>query len=443
MTHKYFKKISQPIQYEGPKSRNPMAFRYYNPTRIVAGQPMDDHLKFAIAYWHTFKGSGADPFGGPVYARPWEKGKNPLKRAENTMDAAFEFFTKLGVNYYCFHDRDIAPESDDWSQTIRDLESMVQRAKKLQADTGVRLLWGTANLFSHPRYTHGSATNPDPHVFACAATQVRHAIDATIELDGGGYVFWGGREGYSSLYNTDMKQERAQLAALLHMAVDYGRAAGFNGAFFIEPKPKEPSVHQYDYDAATVLGFLQEFDLMSDFMLNIEVNHATLAGHTFEHDITIAAQANKLGSLDINRGHPLLGWDTDQFPTDPLTAAWTMVVLLRQGGLPFGGLNFDAKVRRGSTDTLDLFHAHIGGMDTFARGLLVADRIIRDGELDKIVAERYAGFQKGIGKKILEGGVSLPELEKWMLKKSEPALISGREEALENMLNDYLYCTEL
>jgi xylose isomerase len=434
----YFPEIRKPVPYEGPDSRNPLAFRYYDARRKVGGRTMEQHLKFAVAWWHTFRGDGQDPFGGASLVRPWNEGRNAIDVAEKTVDAAFEFFTKLGVRYYCFHDRDIAPEGASVEESRKNLERLVKRAAARQKETGVRLLWGTANLFSHPRYAHGAATNPDPAVFAHAAAQVRAAIDATVELGGTGYVFWGGREGYSSLLNTDLKQEREQLARFLHLAVEHADAAGFDGVFLIEPKPREPSTHQYDFDAATTLGFLREFSLLDRFMLNVEANHATLAHHTFAHDLTVASAAGKLGSLDINRGDPTCGWDTDQFPTDVYDAVWAMSVLLEQGGLPKGGLNFDAKVRRGSFDTVDLFHAHVGGMDTFARGLLVADRLRRDGVLARPRAERYAGWRKGLGKRILAGGTSLRELEAWAEGHGEPARVSGRQEALENVLNRYL-----
>jgi xylose isomerase len=439
----YFPEVKKPIRYEGPDTKNPLAFRYYNAKRKVAGKTMAQHLKFAVAYWHTMKGTGADPFGGAVYDRPWDRGSDPMTIAENTMDALFEFVTKLGVPYWCFHDRDIAPEGDTIPESNANLDQLVKLAKKRQRETGVKLLWGTANVFSHPRYTNGAATNADPKVFACAAAQVRRAIDATITLGGTGYVFWGGREGYSTLLNTNMKQEIDQLGQMLKMAVSYARKNGFKGMFFIEPKPKEPTTHQYDYDVATVLGFLREYGLADDFMINVEANHATLAGHTFWHELTAASMAGKLGSLDINRGDPNLGWDTDQFPADLQDATMAMLVVLGQKGLRYGGLNFDAKVRRGSFDTVDLFHAHIGGMDTFARALLVADRIIRDGVLSKPLAERYKGYRGGMGKKILAGKTSLPELEKWATKNGEPEKISGRQEALENVLNDYLYSTKI
>lgn len=439
----YFPEVKKTIPYEGPDSRNPLAFKHYDAKRKVRGKTMAEHLKFAVAYWHTMRGSGADPFGGGVYDRPWLKGSDEMAIAHNTLDALFEFVTKLGAPYYCFHDRDVAPEGATVSESAKNLETLVKAAKQRQRDTGVKLLWGTANLFSHPRYTHGAATNPDPRVFAYAASQIRHAIDATIELGGTGYVFWGGREGYASLINTNMRQEQEQLARMLHMAVAYGRKSGFKGMFFIEPKPKEPTTHQYDHDAATTLSFLREFGLLDDFMLNIEANHATLAYHSWEHEVAVASQAGKLGSLDINRGDQTVGWDTDQFPTNMYDAALIMVAVLQQKGLRYGGLNFDAKVRRGSFDTVDLFHAHIGGMDTFARALLVADKIIADGALSKPMKERYKGYTSGMGKKILAGKTSLPELEAWAGKQGEPDLISGRQEALENVLNQYLYDVKL
>ncbi len=435
----YFSELEKPVPFEGPDSKNPLAFRYYDADREVAGQRMSDHLRYAVCFWHTFRGTGSDPFGGASFERPWGTESNPMEGAESTMDAAFEFFRKLGVRFYCFHDRDIAPEGASFSETQSNLDRLVKKAGELQRETGVKLLWGTANLFSHPRYTHGAATNPDPVVLAHAATQVRRAIDATVELGGSAYVLWGGREGYSTLLNTDLKQEREQLASFLHMTADYGKSAGFKGTFLIEPKPQEPASHQYDYDAATTLGFLREFDLIDRFKLNIECNHATLAGHTWEHDLLVASIAGNLGSLDINRGDPTLGWDTDQFPTDLHSATLAMMIILQQGGLTDGGLNFDAKVRRGSFDTEDLFHAHIGGMDTFARGLLVAEKIIRDGALSKPLKERYAGYRDtAMGQKILKRSTSLPDLEEWARSEGEPPRVSGRQEALENVVNDYL-----
>lgn len=434
----YFPEVKDCVRYEGPSSKNPLAFKIYDAKRKVGGRTMEQHLKFAVCYWHTFKGSGADPFGGASLQRAWNAG-DPMDVANQTLDAAFEFIGKLGVRYWCFHDRDVAPEGATIAETNANLDAIVKRASALQKATGIKLLWGTANLFSHPRYTHGAATNPDPRVFAHAAAQVRRALDATVELGGTGYVFWGGREGYASLINTDMKQEREQLASLMHMAVAYAKQIGFKGKFFIEPKPKEPSQHQYDFDAATALGYLQEFGLSEYFALNVEANHATLATHSFEHDLVVASSAGMLGSLDINRGDQTCGWDTDQFPTNLYDAVAAMTVILKQGGLKYGGLNFDAKVRRGSFDTADLFHAHIGGMDTFAKALLIADAILRDKVFTQAVAERYAGWKTPMGRKILTGKASLPELEAWADKSGEPPLVSGRQEALENILNEYIF----
>ena len=434
----FFPEIKDRVRFEGSKSRNPLAFKFYDANRKVGGKTMAQHLKFAVCYWHTFKGNGSDPFGGGSLDRAWNRG-GPMEVAEKTIEAAFEFIAKLGVNYWCFHDRDIAPEGATIAETNRRLEQIVARAKALQKKTGIKLLWGTANLFSHPRYTHGAATNPDPLVFAHAAAQVRRALDATVELGGTGYVFWGGREGYASLINTKMQQEREQLAALMHMAIEHGKKIGFKGKFFIEPKPKEPSQHQYDFDAATALGYLQEFGLADHFMLNIEANHATLATHSFEHDLVVASSAGKLGSLDVNRGDQTCGWDTDQFPTNLYDAVAAMTVILKQGGLKYGGLNFDAKVRRGSFETSDLFHAHIGGMDTFARALLIADAILRDGAFETFVEKRYAGWKSPIGRKILAGKATLPELEQYAAAQGEAKLVSGRQEMLENLLNEYIF----
>lgn len=435
----YFPEVKRAVRYEGPGTDNPFAFAYYNPKARVGNRTMAEHLKFAVCYWHTFRGTGADPFGGGVYDRPWNRGSDAMEIAHRTLDACFEFIGKLGVKYWCFHDRDIAPEGASIAESNRHLAAIVERAVALQKATGIKLLWGTANLFSHPRYSHGAATNPDPLVFAHAAAQIRRALDATVELGGTGYVFWGGREGYASLINTNMKQEREQLARMMHMAVDYAKTIGFKGKFFIEPKPKEPSTHQYDFDAATALGYLREFGLDTHFQLNIEANHATLATHSFEHDLQVASDAGMLGSLDINRGDQTVGWDTDQFPTNLYDAVAVMRILLKQGGLKYGGLNFDAKVRRGSFDTADLFHAHIGGMDTFARALVIAHAMIRDGVFEKFIAARYAGYRRGMGAKILKGRTSLPELEKWAAQQGEPARASGRQEMLENILNSYLF----
>lgn len=438
MASHYFPEVRDKIKFEGPDSDNPLAFKYYDADRVVAGRTMKEHLKFAVAFWHTMKGTGSDPFGGGVYERPWNRGNSPMDVAHNTMDAAFEFFHKLTVPHWCFHDRDIAPEGSTIAESSRYLQKMVDHAEALQNETGCTLLWGTANLFSHPRYTHGAATNPDPLVMAHAAAQVRHAIDATIQLGGQGYTFWGGREGYSSLINTNLKQEREQMAAFLRMARDYARDQGFTGALYIEPKPGEPMTHQYDYDASTVLGFLREFDLMDDFRLNIEANHCTLAGHSFVHDLMIAASAGMLGSVDANAG-AILGWDTDEYPTSVHDNVLALLVILKMGGFSSGGFNFDAKVRRGSFDTVDLFYGHISGMDTLAHSLLIADKIIEDGEMDSYLNTRYDGYETGMGEKILKGEASLIELEEWAAGQGEPGKISGRQELRENLFNRYIY----
>ena len=434
----YFPDVLTPIPFEGRDSKNPLAFKYYDAEKKVAGKTMADHLRFAGAYWHTFKSTGRDIFGGDVYNRFWNADAEPVRKAEATLQAAFEFSQKLGLRYYCFHDRDLAPEGETFAESCHNLEKLVEMAAKLQKQIGIHLLWGTANLFGHPRYTHGAATNPDAHVFAYAAAQVKHAIAATHELGGENYVFWGGREGYDTLLNTNMRREQEQLARFFHMAVDYARQIGFVGQFLIEPKPMEPTKHQYDFDAATALNFLRQYDLIDHFKLNIEANHANLAGHTFEHELTVASNAGKLGSVDINRGDNLLGWDTDQFPIDIYQTTYAMLVILDQGGLGSGGLNFDAKLRRGSTDLEDLFHAHIGGMDAFARGLITAQKIIDDGLLKEFVEQRYASFNSDKGKRILSGEADFDELEAWVLEKGEPHLISGRQEYLENLINTYL-----
>jgi xylose isomerase len=383
-------------------------------------------------------GTGSDMFGSGSFTREWHASADPLDRAKATMDAAFEFFQKLGVEYYCFHDRDIAPEGETFAGSCRNLESIVQHAKQLQKETGVKVLWGTANLFSNPIYSQGAATSPSAHVMALAAAQVKNALDATKELGGENYVFWGGREGYETLLNTDIKQEQRQMARFLQMAVDYKRSIGFEGQFLIEPKPAEPTKHQYDSDAAATLNFLRQHGLLDHFKLNIEANHATLAGHSFEHELAVASAAGKLGSVDANRGDLLLGWDTDQFPTDLYSTTMAMIIILQQNGLGTGGLNFDAKVRRSSTDPMDLFHAHIGGMDAFARGLLVAQRIIDDKALSGFIEERYSSHKTGIGARMMSGGAGLPDVETWVRAQPPPALQSGRQEMLENIFNAYL-----
>jgi xylose isomerase len=434
----FFPEVANTIAYEGKDSLNPLSFKYYNAAEKVGDKTMAEHLRFAVAYWHTMMGNGQDIFGDPAIVRSWHNAPDPMDRAKITQEAAFEFFQKLGVGYYCFHDRDIAPEGSSHAESVKNLQEITARAKELQKATGIKLLWGTANLFHNPMYANGASTNPDAHVFAMAAAQLKNAIDATYELGGENYVFWGGREGYDTLLNTDLKHEQEQLARFLHMAVDYKKTIGFEGQFLIEPKPCEPTKHQYDTDAATSLSFLREYDLIDHFKLNIEANHGTLAGHTFEHELAVASAAGKLGSVDANRGDMLLGWDTDQFPTDVYSTILAMMIILKQGGLGSGGLNFDAKPRRNSVDTVDLFHAHIGGMDTFARGLLAAHKIIEEGRFDDFIRERYASFKEGIGKDIMAGVTTLADAERWVQENGYPTPRSGRQEMLENLLNDYI-----
>ncbi|WP_017158395.1 xylose isomerase, partial [Xanthomonas phaseoli] len=412
-------------------------FKVYDANKTIGDKTMAEHLRFAVAYWHSFCGNGADPFGPGTRAYPWDVGTTALNRAEAKANAAFEFFTKLGVPYYCFHDIDLAPDADDIGEYEKNLKHMVGIAKQRQADTGIKLLWGTANLFSHPRYMNGASTNPDFNVVARAAVQVKAAIDATVELGGENYVFWGGREGYACLHNTQMKREQDNMARFLTLARDYGRAIGFKGNFLIEPKPMEPMKHQYDFDSATVIGFLRQHGLDQDFKLNIEANHATLSGHSFEHDLQVASDAGLLGSIDANRGNPQNGWDTDQFPTDLYDTVGAMLVVLRQGGLAPGGLNFDAKVRRESSDPQDLFLAHIGGMDAFARGLEVANALLTSSPLEQWRAERYASFDSGAGADFAAGKTTLADLAKHAAGNA-PQQISGRQEAYENLINQYL-----
>lgn len=431
----YFPGIGQ-IPYEGRSSDNPLAFKVYDPDRVIGGKSMREHLRFAACYWHTFCNAGHDPFGPGTRRFPWEKG-DAMASAEAKVDAAFEFFSKLGVPYYCFHDVDMAPDADDIATYEKNLRHMVGLAKERQQATGVKLLWGTANLFSHPRYMNGAATNPDFNVVARAAVQVKAALEATVELGGEHYVFWGGREGYATLHNTDMKRELANFARFLTAARDYGRSIGFKGKFFIEPKPMEPMKHQYDYDSATVAGFLHQHGLQDDFMLNIEANHATLSGHTFEHDLQVASDHGLLGSIDANRGNAQNGWDTDQFPTDLYDTVGAMLVVLRQGGL-VGGLNFDAKPRRESTDMEDLFIAHIGGMDAFARGLEVAHALLNDSPWETWRKERYASFDSGAGADFAAGRLGLAQLATLAGKLGEPKQASGKQERYENLLNHYL-----
>ncbi|MGQ9651013.1 MAG: xylose isomerase [Phycisphaerae bacterium] len=433
----FFPKIKK-IVYKGPKSKDPLSFKHYNPDEKVFGKTMAEHFRFSVCYWHTFKGTGADTFGGPTFIREYNNSSDPMQVAEMTLQAAFEFYTKLGVGFWCFHDRDIAPEGRNLSQTNANLDKIVAMAKKLQRDTGVKCLWGTANLFSNRRYLAGAATNPSPHVFAYAAAQVKKAMEVTKELGGAGYVFWGGREGYETLLNTDMKRELDHLGQFLHMAVDYKKKIGFRGQFYIEPKPKEPTKHQYDSDAGSCYAFLQKYDLVDHFKLNIEANHATLAGHTFHHELEFAAANGILGSIDANRGDLLLGWDTDQFPTDLYDTTLAMYVLLRYGGFQTGGLNFDAHVRRQSIDPEDLFHAHIGGMDAFARGLKIAAGLIKDKALSRFLTARYKGWDEALGRKIEKGQMDFNKLEKYVLANGEPKVQSGRQELIENILNEYI-----
>jgi xylose isomerase len=433
----FFKGIG-PIGYEGPQSTNALAFKWYNAKELLLGKTMQEHLRFAVAFWHTLRGSGADPFGAATISRPWDDGSDSVDNALRRMRANFEFVHKLGLKYYCLHDRDIAPEGESWRQTNQNLDALVALAKQLQGESGIKLLWGTANLFSHPRYMCGAATNPDAAVFATAAAQVKKAMEVTAELGGENYVFWGGREGYQSLLNTNMQRELDHLARFLQMAVDYKKQLGFGGTLLIEPKPKEPTKHQYDFDAATVIGFLRTYGLDKEFKLNVEANHATLAGHSFEHELQTAADAGMLGSIDANTGDALLGWDTDQFCMDVRSAALAMVVVLEQGGLGSGGLNFDAKLRRESTDVEDLFIAHIGGMDTFARGLRIAASIVEEGELSALLKARYGSFDNGIGRQIELGEVGFEELEQHILQQGLPQPRSAKQEFYEMVLNKYL-----
>jgi xylose isomerase len=433
----FFKEIGQ-VKFEGLESDNPLAFRWYDADRVVAGKTMKDHLRFAGAYWHSFCGTGADPFGGATHVFPWDEKADAVERAKDKMDAAFEFLTKMNLPYYCFHDVDVVDYGNDVAENDRRLQALVDYAKQKQAASGVKLLWGTANLFSHKRYMNGASTNPDFHVLAHAGAQVKAALDATIALGGENYVFWGGREGYMSLLNTNMKREQEHLAKFLHTAKDYARKQGFKGTFFIEPKPCEPTKHQYDYDAATVLGFLQKYDLINDFKLNLEVNHATLAGHTFQHELQVAADSGLLGSIDANRGYTQNGWDTDQFPNDINEVTECMLIILEAGGFQGGGINFDAKIRRNSTDPADLFYAHVGGMDLFARALVTADNILQKSEYKKLRTDRYASFDAGTGKDFEEGKVSLEDLRNYAIANGEPNVTSGKQEYIENLINRYI-----
>jgi xylose isomerase len=433
----YFKGIGA-IKFEGLNSENPLSYRWYDENKMVAGKTMKEWLRFAVAYWHSFVGNGADPFGEPTLIYPWNEHSDAVERAKDKADAAFEFITKLGLPYYCFHDVDVVDHTSDVKENDRRLQALTAYLKEKQDASGVKLLWGTANVFSNKRYMNGASTNPDFHVLTHAAAQVKGALDATIALGGENYVFWGGREGYMSLLNTNMKREKAHLAKFLHTAKDYARKNGFKGTFFIEPKPCEPTKHQYDYDSETVIGFLRQYDLLNDFKLNIEVNHATLAGHTFQHELQVAVDAGMLGSMDANRGDTQNGWDTDQFPTNINELVESMLIIVEAGGFQGGGINFDAKRRRNSTDPIDLFHAHIGGIDTFARALITADAVLQKSEYKKIRSNRYASFDAGKGKEFEEGKLSLEDLRAYAIEKGEPAVTSGQQEHLENIINRYI-----
>ena len=427
------------ISFEGPDSKNPLAFRFYNEEEVVEGRTMKEHLRFSVVYWHTFRGTGVDPFGAPTMVRPWEDGTDSVENAIHRARVAFEFMEKLGAPFFAFHDRDIAPEGANLTETNANLDAVVAVIKQEMQRTGIRLLWGTQNLFSHPRFVHGAATTCNADVYAYAAAQVKKALEITKELDGSGHVFWGGREGYHNLYNTDMKRELDHLGAFLHMAVDYAKQIGFRGKFLIEPKPKEPTKHQYDSDAAACINFLRAYDLTDQFKLNVETNHATLAGHEMMHELEYAGHQGMLGSIDANTGDMLLGWDTDQFPTDIYLTTQCMLSILKYGGLSPGGVNFDAKVRRESFEPVDLFYAHVGGMDAFARGLKIAAAIRAEGELESFVTQRYGTWDRGIGAEIEAGKHDFASLEKYMLEKGEAAANqSGRQEMLENLINRYL-----
>ncbi|HEY7773304.1 MAG TPA: xylose isomerase [Marinagarivorans sp.] len=433
----YFKGINK-IQYEGPDSDNPLAFKYYDENRVVAGKTMKEFLRFSSCYWHTFCGTGGDPFGPGPQIRPWLQGPDANTRARMKMDAAFEFFTKLGTPYYCFHDIDLVEEGSSRGETRDRLATITSYAKEKMDASGMKLLWGTANLFSNPRYMNGASTNPSFDVVAFAGSQLKDAIDATIALNGENYVFWGGREGYMSLLNTDMKREQDHMARFLTMARDYARSQGFKGTFFIEPKPMEPSKHQYDFDSATVIGFLRQHGLDKDFKLNIETNHATLAQHSMDHELQVAADAGMLGSIDANRGDYQNAWDTDQFPYNINETVEMMLVILRAGGFQGGGINFDAKARRNSTDLADLFHGHIGGMDVMARALLIADKLLQESKLESLRSGRYASFDSGNGSAFEKGELSLEALAKIGDELGEPKQISGQQELYENTINRYI-----
>ncbi len=434
----FFPNVSK-IQYEGPDSKNPLAFKHYNSEEEVEGKSMSEHLRFGAAYWHCMRNPLADPFGGGTAQMPWDDGSDSVENAQKRARVFFEFLDKVGIDYYCFHDRDVAPELATLTESNAALDAVADELQRLQNETGKKLLWGTACLFAHERYAMGAATSPYPEVYAYAGAQVKKAMEVTHRLGGEGYTFWGGREGYGSLINTDMKRELDNLGRFLHMAVEWKKELGFEGQFYIEPKPKEPTKHQYDSDSAACLNFLRQYDLLDHFKLNIETNHAILAGHTVEHDLDVASSAGALGSIDANAGDELLGWDTDQFPTSVYDTTKIMLILLKMGGFTTGGLNFDAKRRRESHEPEDLFYAHIGGMDVFARGLKAAAAIRADGRLEEFIANRYAGWDSGLGSKIEGGDSSLADLEAHALGNAEPGVLpSGRQEMLENLLNDHI-----
>ncbi len=426
------------IQFEGPKSKNALSFKHYNADEVVAGKKMRDHFRFGVAYWHAMRNTLSDPFGGGTSQKPWDDGTDSIANAQKRAHVCFEFMEKLGIDYYCFHDRDVAPEGKSLSESNQIFDAVADTLEELQKATGKKLLWGTACLFANPRYNQGAATSPNANVFAYGAAQVKKALEVTHRLGGEGYTFWGGREGYSTLWNTDLKREMDHLAAFLHMAVDHKKKIGFKGPFYIEPKPREPSTHQYDSDSAACLNFLRQYDLLEHFKLNIETNHATLAGHSMRHELEVALAAGALGSIDANTGDELIGWDTDQFPTNIYLTTNIMLVLLKMGGFTTGGLNFDAKVRRESFEPVDLFHAHIGGMDAFARGLKIAASIVEDGRLEALLKQRYSTFDSGIGAQIEKGEVGFAELEAYTLKNGEPVIGSGRQEMLENLINEFI-----
>lgn len=436
----FFKGIGK-IVYDGKNSTNPLSFKYYNPDEMIAGKPMKEHLKFALSWWHTMGGDGTDMFGCGTADKSWGE-FDPSARAKAKVDAAFEIMDKLSIEYFCFHDRDLSPEYGSLAETNAKLDEVTDYiAEKMKADPTKKLLWGTAKCFDHPRYMHGAGTSPSADVFAFSAAQIKKAVEATVKLGGMGYVFWGGREGYETLLNTDMALEQDNMARLMRMTVDYARSIGYKGDFYIEPKPKEPTKHQYDFDTATVLGFLRKYGLENDFKMNIEANHATLAQHTFQHELRVARDNGVFGSIDANQGDPLLGWDTDQFPTNVYDAALCMYEVLKAGGFTNGGLNFDSKARRGSFTPEDIFLSYIAGMDTFALGLRIAVKMIEDGRIDKFVADRYASWQIGIGKDIIEGNVTMADLEKYALEKGEvtDSLSSGRQEMLESIVNNIMF----